>query len=69
MGDTDVAGRDDMTGEPPNTIQSEAREARSDAEAADQVGNISHQKQREDTDRPVRYLWPALMSLWQAGEP
>ena len=58
-----------MTGEPPHAIQAEAKEARSDAEAADQAGNISHQKQREDAAGPVRYLWPALMSLWQAGEP
>ena len=47
----------------------EAKEARSDAEAADGVGTINHQKQCEDAARPVRYLWPALMSLWQADEP
>jgi hypothetical protein len=58
-----------MIGEPPYTIESEAEEARSDAEAADPVDNISHQKPREFAAGPVRYLWPALMSLWQAGEP
>ena len=58
-----------MIGEPPHAVQTEAKEARSEAEAADQAGNISHQEQREDAARPARYLWPALMSLWQAGEP
>jgi hypothetical protein len=57
-----------MTGEPPHAIQAEAKEARSDAEAGERAGNI-HQEQREDAARPRRYLWPALMSLWQAGEP
>jgi hypothetical protein len=64
-----MAGRDALTGEPPYTVESEGREAGSDAEAADPVCHINHQKQREDAARPVRYLWPALMSLWQAGEP
>jgi hypothetical protein len=58
-----------MTGEPPHAIQGEAKEARLDAEAADQAGNVSHQEQHEDAARTARYLWPALMSLWQAGDP
>ena len=58
-----------MTREPPYAILGEAKEARPDAEAADQAGNISHQEQCEDAARPMRYLWPALMSLWQAGDP
>jgi hypothetical protein len=62
-----------MTRGPPYTIQSEVRQTRSDAEAdaeaADPVCNISHQDQRKDVARPVLYLWPALMSLWQTGEP
>jgi hypothetical protein len=58
-----------MTREPPHAIQTEAKEARPDAEAADQAGNISHQEQREGAARTARYLWPVLMSLWQAGEP
>jgi hypothetical protein len=48
-----------MTREPPYAIQDEAKEARSDAEAADQPGNISQQEQREEAVHPVRYLWPA----------
>jgi hypothetical protein len=68
-----MAGRDALTGEPPYTVESEGREARSDAEAdaeaADPVCHISHQEQRKDAAWPARYLWPALMSLWQAGEP
>ena len=59
-----------MIGEPPHTIQGEAKEARSDAEAVDQAGNVIHQELRgEDAARPVRYLWPALMSVWRAGDP
>jgi hypothetical protein len=58
-----------MIREPPYAIQGEAKEARPDPEAADQAGNISYQEQREVAVRPVRYLWPALMSLWQAGDP
>jgi hypothetical protein len=58
-----------MIREPPHATQGEAKEVRSDAEAAEQAGNVSHQEQREDAARPARYLWPALMSLWQAGEP
>jgi hypothetical protein len=56
-----------MIGESPHSIQGEATEAHSDAEAADQAVNISHEEQREDAARPARYLWPALMSLWQVS--
>jgi hypothetical protein len=58
-----------MIGESPYAIQGEAKEALSEAEATDQAGHITHQERREDAAQPARYLWPALMSLWQAGEP
>ncbi len=54
-----------MTRESPDAIQSEANEGGFHAVAADQHTDVYQQERHDDPARPVRYLWPALMSLWQ----
>ena len=49
-----------------HTTRSEATDARKPAELAD-APHAEHSKPREEAVQPVRYLWPSLMSLWQAG--
>ena len=48
-------------------FQREARDVRTQAEAADQATDTCQPEWCDDTPRPVRYLWPALSSLWEAG--
>jgi hypothetical protein len=58
-----------MTEGPPDAIRTAtARETSShaDADAADQNPDLNQYGEGETAARPVRYLWPALMSLWQA---
>ena len=52
----------------PYIIESETKDACTHAEAEDQQSAEVCRQQRDPAARPVRYLWPALSSLWQAGE-
>jgi hypothetical protein len=51
----------------PYIIESETKDACTHAEA-EQSADVCRHEQRDPAARPVRYLWPALSSLWQAGE-
>ncbi len=68
LGSCGVVGRREriaMTRDRPDAIQGEAGEARPHtAEATDQHADVQHER-HDDAARPARYLWPALMSLWQ----
>jgi hypothetical protein len=57
-----------MIRENPNTIQSEANEAQPHPEAADQHINARQDEWQDDAGRPLCYLWPTLMSLWQGTD-
>ena len=53
-----------MTGE--YTTQSETEDGRTRGEAADLGDHANLPEPREEAAQHVRYLWPSLMSLWQA---
>jgi hypothetical protein len=46
-------------------IESETHGAHSHIEASDQHIDVYQDEPQADVARPERYLWPALMSLWQ----
>ena len=56
-----------MIQESPDALQSDATEAHPHAEAAYQHIDVHAHEWQDDAGRPVRYLWPALMSLWQSN--
>ena len=54
-----------MIRESSDTLQSEANEVHPHTEAADQHIDVHRHEWHDEFPRPVRYLWPALMSFWQ----